>query len=82
MSDHTFSRLHLAETMKEVRKHVSKEEIKAAWTYKYTWGKRSGPYDCEFHGPNNFYHSTRCYNLWDCRAEGWIAYLRYELKVY
>ena len=71
MSDHTFSRLHLAETMKEVRKHVSKEEIKAAWTY-----------DCEFHGPNNFYHSTRCYNLWDCRAEGWIAYLRYELKVY
>ena len=51
MSDHTFSRLLLAETMKEVRKYVSPEDIKEAWCYKSSYGDTRPDKDCEFHGP-------------------------------
>lgn len=73
--DHTISRLMLAETMREVRKHVSPEDVKEAWCYKYSYGDNRPDKECEFHGPKGFYWNARCYNLWECRERGWNAYL-------
>jgi|TARA_R110000765_G_scaffold161922_2_gene266451 hypothetical protein len=69
--DAEFGRSFLKTTMVEVRKQVSKEAIKAAWTYNY----KDGQGCMEFHGPDNFYLYGRYSNLWECRAAGWQAYL-------
>jgi len=39
MNDHSFCREQLALTLKEVRLHLSKEEIKEAWAWRSTSGK-------------------------------------------
>jgi len=68
MADHTFCRLMLRDTMKEVRSRVPKAEIKTSWAW-----HRHG--DVEFHGPGNFYwHGQGCC-AWIAKAEGWQAYL-------
>ena len=69
--DIEYSRAHLKLTMAAVRKKVSKQDIKAAWTYDYKDGKGN----MEFHGPNRFYICGRYSNRYACRAAGWNAYL-------
>jgi hypothetical protein len=68
--DHTFCRLLLKETMKDVRRFVSVAERKKAWAYKYDFGQTA-----EFHGPNGFYWHGSAHCLWHARANGWSAYL-------
>jgi hypothetical protein len=70
-ADAIFCRTFLKMTMVEVRKHVSKQDIKDAWTYDY----KDSTGNMEFHGPNGYYHYGRYSNLWACRAHGWRAYL-------
>ncbi len=67
---HTFCRLLLKEVMKDVRKHVSKEDIDASWAYKSSTGT------FEFHGPNEFYWYGQADCKWHAKALGWEAYLR------
>lgn len=71
MTDHTFCRLLLAATMKEIRPHTTAEQRKAAWCFKYeTFG------DTEFHGPDNYFHNGRACCLWAERSDGWNAWLQ------
>lgn len=71
MSEHGFCRSMLTETMNEVRKRFTREEIKNAWVY--NTGRTGGYSQWEFHGPNEYWN----YNLrmtdcaWSARAAGW-----------
>ena len=71
---HTFCRGYLVNTMEEVKKHATKEEMKAAWVWK------SGKH-VEFHGPNGYYwHGQGCC-LWAARADGWHAWMQNFLGI-
>jgi len=61
MNDHLFCRELLKQTMVDVRKVFSPEEIRRAWA----WGDgRTGGYrSFEFHGPNGEYESNIRGNL-------------------
>jgi hypothetical protein len=71
MNNHLFCRELLKQTMVEVRKAFSSEEIRRAWA----WGdRRTGGYrSFEFHGPNGEYeYNLRCADCkWSAMAEGW-----------
>jgi len=75
MNNHKSCRTLLKDVMKDVRKAVPAEQIKAAW------GNRSKTKmffknHVEFHGPNDFYwHDLGCC-VWRAKAHGWRAYLR------
>jgi len=72
VNNHKFCRILLVEVMEDVRKHVSKEDIKSAWT----WRSSSFRNTAEFHGPDDFnWHGQACC-LWHARVQGWEAYLR------
>jgi hypothetical protein len=67
---HPFCNHLLKEVMKDVRKHTTVEQRKAAWVYRYP------RHTYEFQGPDKFYW----YGSADCRhdafANGWMAWLR------
>jgi hypothetical protein len=71
MNNHLFCRVLLQQTMVDVRKVFSSDEIRRAWA----WGdgRRAGHRSFEFHGPNGEYD----YNLrmadckWSALGEGW-----------
>jgi hypothetical protein len=59
--------------MKEVRKHIPKDDLKKSWGYKY---KGSFHKTGEFHGPNEFYwYGTACCKA-SAEAQGWLKYLQ------
>jgi len=80
-----FCRHLLARIMADVRRYVTKEEVKAAWVYRFS----DGHY--EFHGPGrgpvtdpinsngppNFYWYGPADNAYDARAQGWQAWLEH-----
>lgn len=71
MSDHTFCRIMLAETLKDVRAAgVLEQEIKDAWAWRPSLIDTG-----EFHGPENYYWHGRICCLWEAKAKGWEAYL-------
>jgi hypothetical protein len=63
---HTFCRVLLWQTMQDVRRCYTPDEIKRAWAWRC--GK-----DFEFHGPNGEYlHNLRMTDCkWSALAEGW-----------
>jgi hypothetical protein len=71
MADHTFCRMMLAEVMKDVKKHVSKDLQKEAWTYKFDDRNQ------EFQIPSvqMYWYGSACCG-WQARYEGWNNYLR------
>jgi len=71
ITEHTYCRLLLKEMMKEVKKHVSKEEIKEAYAWKTSAFIAPG-----FHGPNGFYWHGQACCLWYAKVQGWTAYLK------
>ena len=73
--DNIFSREYLKETMRCVRQHVSREDIKASSTYKGYDGTM------EFWGPNGFYYYGKETNLWYFRARAWEKYLEQTLDI-
>ena len=71
MVDHSFCRALLKDVMVEVRKKFTPEEIKAAWAWDVSGGRRN---QFEFHGPNKHYdHDVKgavdC--KWSALANGW-----------
>jgi hypothetical protein len=71
MNNHLFCRELLKQSMTDVRKVFSSDEIRQAWA----WGDgRTGGYrSFEFHGPNGEYeYSLRAADCkWSAMAEGW-----------
>lgn len=70
--DHNFCRYFLSLVMKDVRKHVSKEDIKKSWGWKF----QKGQY--EFHGPEQFYWNGKACCMWHAKTNGWESYLRHK----
>jgi hypothetical protein len=58
--------------MEEVKKHVSKGDIKDS----YAWASSVISRIVEFHGPDDFYWHGQACCLWHAKAQGWEAYLK------
>jgi hypothetical protein len=71
VSDHTFCRGQLAETLKEVRVYLSPKEIKEAWGYRPASFKDT----VEFHFRDFYWHGSGCC-IAIAKAEGWDAWLK------
>lgn len=73
---HTFCRNYLKLVMADVKKHVSLEIRKAAWTYNYG---RCKEFQINKVGdmPQNFYWHGRACCCWEARTKGWTAYLEH-----
>ncbi len=75
---HTFCRTYLAIVMIDIRKTVSVETIKSAWTIKTSLG------GIEFHinkckaVPEGFYWYGSACCCWEGRALGWQAYIEHR----
>jgi hypothetical protein len=70
MNEHSFCRILLKDVMVEVRKKFSSEDIKSAWAWDVSGGRRR---QFEFHGPNGHYdHDVRGADCkWSAAAGGW-----------
>lgn len=67
---HTFCRMLLAATMKDVKRIVPSEIRKEAWTHNYGDGR------CEFQIPSKkFYWYGQAHCAWHARQLGWCQYL-------
>jgi hypothetical protein len=74
MSEHSYCRILLKEVMVEVRKRFSAEEIRSAWAWDVSGGRKQ---QFEFHGPNGHYdHDVRVADCkWSAAAGGWQSLL-------
>lgn len=76
--NHAFCRAYYKETMKDVRKVVSKELVKESWVWQNTSAAHSS---YEFQIPSqNVYWYGQAHCAWDAKAKGWSYYLQYHLK--
>lgn len=76
MADHTFCRQLLGTVIADVRKVVSVEVRKNAWSYNYKDGKQAEFQinACKEESDGYYWHGTGCCS-WIASAHGWMAYL-------
>lgn len=70
--DATFSQRMLVGIHKLVRKHFPRVLVKSPEIWTYNLGRDHW----EFHGPDKFYWHGSAGGAYDCRCQGWMAWLK------